>query len=65
MLVIFRARSVGTAFALTLFGLIAVVVLAGYFTCSAVSEERFLTKVFPDAYPAYKPRSEMLIPFAC
>ena len=39
--------------------------LAGYFTCSAASEERFLTKVFPGAYPAYKPRSEMLIPFAC
>ena len=54
---------VGTALALTLFGMIAVVVLAGYFIYSAVSEERYLTKVFPDAYPAYKRRSKMLIPF--
>jgi len=54
---------VGTTLAITLFGLIAVLVLAGYFIYSAVSEERYLTKVFPDAYPEYKRRSKMLIPF--
>jgi protein-S-isoprenylcysteine O-methyltransferase Ste14 len=53
----------GTALAITLFGLIAVVVLAGFFIYSAASEERYLTKMFPDAYPDYKRHSKMLIPF--
>lgn len=53
----------GTALVITLDGLIAVAVLAGYFVYSAVKEERYLAGLFPDAYPAYKARSKMLIPF--
>lgn len=54
---------VGTAIATTLYGLIAVAVLAGFFIYSAVNEERYMTELFPDAYPDYKRNSKMLIPF--
>jgi protein-S-isoprenylcysteine O-methyltransferase Ste14 len=57
------AALIGTALATTLYGLIAVAVLAGFFTFSAVREERFLTGEFPDSYPAYKASTKMLIPF--
>jgi protein-S-isoprenylcysteine O-methyltransferase Ste14 len=53
----------GTALAITLVGLIAVAVLTAFFIHSAVSEERYLTALFPDAYPEYKRHSKMLIPF--
>lgn len=53
----------GSALATAPLALIAAVVLAAYFSYSAVREERYLTEQFPDAYPAYKSRSKMLIPF--
>jgi protein-S-isoprenylcysteine O-methyltransferase Ste14 len=53
----------GTALATTLFGLIAAAVLAGYFIYSAHNEERYMTELFPDAYPDYVRHSKMLIPF--
>lgn len=53
----------GTALATTLYGLIAAAVLAGYFVYSATREEAYLTKEFPDSYPAYKRSTKMLIPF--
>jgi protein-S-isoprenylcysteine O-methyltransferase Ste14 len=53
----------GTALATSLYLLIAAVFLAGYFVYSAVSEERYMTERFPDAYPEYKAHSKMLIPF--
>ena len=34
-----------------------------YFIVSARSEERFMTERFPDAYPAYRARTKMMIPF--
>ena len=38
--------------------------LAGaYFIYGATVEERYLTEQFPDAYPAYKASSKMLVPF--
>jgi protein-S-isoprenylcysteine O-methyltransferase Ste14 len=55
--------AVGTALATTLFGLIAVAVIAGFFVFSASREERFLAAEFPDAYPPYKARTKMLVPF--
>jgi protein-S-isoprenylcysteine O-methyltransferase Ste14 len=54
---------VGTALAVSLFWLIAVVVLGGYFIYSAVREEHDMTERFPDAYPAYKRSTKMLVPF--
>ena len=52
----------GTALATTLYGLIAVAVLSGYFIYSATREEAYLAGQFPDAYPAYKHSTKMLLP---
>ena len=54
---------VGTAIAASLFWLVAVVLLGAYFIYCAVMEERYMTQVFPDAYPAYRRSTKMLIPF--
>lgn len=54
---------IGTSVSLDWSGL-AVVALAGaYFVYSAVIEERYMTERFPDAYPAYKRSTRMLVPF--
>jgi protein-S-isoprenylcysteine O-methyltransferase Ste14 len=57
------AALIGTALATSLLGLIVAAAVAGFFTFSAVREERFLTGEFPDSYPAYKARTKMLVPF--
>ncbi len=54
---------VGTSVALgwhvlVIFGLSAI-----YFVYAAAVEEKFLIKQFPDAYPAYKHTSKVLVPF--
>jgi protein-S-isoprenylcysteine O-methyltransferase Ste14 len=53
----------GTALATTLYGLIAVAVLGGFFVYSATREEKYLAGEFPDTYPGYKRSTSMLIPF--
>ena len=53
----------GTALATTLYGLIAVAVVTGFFVYSAVREETFLTGEFPGTYPAYQARTKRLVPF--
>jgi protein-S-isoprenylcysteine O-methyltransferase Ste14 len=55
--------SLGTAVALSWFWLIAVGLAGVYFFYSATVEERYLTEDFPDAYPAYKRSTRMLLPF--
>ncbi len=52
-----------TTVAVSLYWLIAVILLAGYFLYSAAMEERYMAKRFPEAYPRYKQSSKMLIPF--
>ena len=54
---------VGTAVALNWLWLIAVGLAGVYFLYSATVEERYLTEQFPDAYPAYKRSTKMLLPF--
>lgn len=54
---------IGTAIAVSPYGLVAVVLLGGYFIYSAFMEERFMTGLFPDAYPEYKRSTKMLVPF--
>jgi protein-S-isoprenylcysteine O-methyltransferase Ste14 len=54
---------IGTAIAVSLYWLIAVVLLGGYFVYSAIMEERFMAGNFPDSYPQYKRSTKMLIPF--
>jgi protein-S-isoprenylcysteine O-methyltransferase Ste14 len=54
---------VGTAIAVSLYWLIAAVLLGGYFVYSAVVEEHTMAGAFPGTYPAYKQSTKMLIPF--
>jgi protein-S-isoprenylcysteine O-methyltransferase Ste14 len=54
---------IGTTVAVSLYWLIAVVVLGAYFLYSATREERYMAKRFPDTYPHYKQSTKMLIPF--
>jgi len=54
---------VGTAIAVSLYWLIAVALIGGYFIYSATVEERNMAKQFPDTYPAYKRSTKMLIPY--
>lgn len=53
----------GTAVAVSWYWLIAVALLGTYFIYSATVEERYMTGLFPDAYPAYKRTTKMIIPF--
>ena len=54
---------IGTAIALSWFWLTAVALAAIYFVYSATVEEHYLTALIPDAYPAYKRSTKMLVPF--
>ncbi len=53
----------GTALATNLYWLIALAILGLYFVHSARVEERLMIATFPDAYPGYRARTKMLIPF--
>jgi protein-S-isoprenylcysteine O-methyltransferase Ste14 len=53
----------GTALVNNLLGLIVVAVLAAYFYYCGTVEERNLAATFPQAYPQYKDKTKMLIPF--
>jgi protein-S-isoprenylcysteine O-methyltransferase Ste14 len=54
---------VGTGVGLSWRWLIPVVLAGVYFLYSATVEERYLAEQFPDAYPAYKRSTRMLLPF--
>jgi protein-S-isoprenylcysteine O-methyltransferase Ste14 len=53
----------GTALVDSLLGLIVVAVLVAYFYYCGIVEERNLVVTFPKAYPEYRSRTKMLIPF--
>jgi protein-S-isoprenylcysteine O-methyltransferase Ste14 len=53
----------GTALATNGYWLIVFAVVGAYFLYSARVEERLLTSTFPAAYPGYRLRTKMLIPF--
>ena len=53
----------GTALVDNLLGLIVVVLLVAYFYYCGTVEERNLTATFPSAYPEYRSRTKMIIPF--
>jgi protein-S-isoprenylcysteine O-methyltransferase Ste14 len=53
----------GTALVNNLLGLIVVAALVAYFYYCGTVEERNLTATFPGAYPEYRSRTKMLIPF--
>jgi protein-S-isoprenylcysteine O-methyltransferase Ste14 len=54
---------IGTALAVSVYLLIAVVLLGAYFGYSAAMEERYMAGRFPHTYPTYKKSTKMLIPF--
>jgi protein-S-isoprenylcysteine O-methyltransferase Ste14 len=54
---------IGTAVAVSWYWVIAVALGGAYFVYSAVIEERYMNRLFPDTYPAYKRSTKMLIPF--
>jgi len=54
---------IGTTVAVSLYWLVAVVLLGAYFLYSAAMEERYMAGLFPEAYPHYKQSTKMLIPF--
>ena len=54
---------VGTTIAVSLYWVVAVVILGAYFFYSAVMEERYMARQFPDSYPQYKRSTKMLVPF--
>jgi len=53
----------GTVLALGVMWLPAIVLVGLFFVVSAYTEERMLAEHFPEAYPPYKARTRMLIPF--
>ena len=53
----------GTTLVNNLLGLIIVAVLVAYFYYCGTVEERNLVSAFPAAYPQYRGRTKMLIPF--
>ena len=54
---------IGTAIGLIMTWWIMVVAAGSFFLYSARREERLMTERFPDAYPRYRERTKMLIPF--
>jgi protein-S-isoprenylcysteine O-methyltransferase Ste14 len=55
--------AIGTTIAVSVYWLVAVLLLGAYFVFSAFMEERFMVTRFPDSYPQYKRSTKMLIPF--
>lgn len=53
----------GSALAATTIWLIPFLVGGAYFIYSALTEERIMAQTFPDAYPAYRRHTKMLVPF--
>ncbi|HWB34024.1 MAG TPA: isoprenylcysteine carboxylmethyltransferase family protein [Candidatus Paceibacterota bacterium] len=53
----------GSALATSWIWLIWLLASGVYFIYSATQEEKLLMKEFPEAYPAYKKRTKMLVPF--
>jgi protein-S-isoprenylcysteine O-methyltransferase Ste14 len=53
----------GSALAQSVLWLLPLVLFGGYFIYSARREERLMTEQFPQAYPAYRRRTKMFIPY--
>jgi protein-S-isoprenylcysteine O-methyltransferase Ste14 len=55
--------ALGTSLTVSLYWLLALVVLGAYFIYSATVEEKIMTASFPTTYPSYRAKTKMLIPF--
>lgn len=54
---------VGTALAITAFWAAILIIVIGLFLWRIPIEERYMMRLFPDRYPAYRARTKRLIPF--
>jgi protein-S-isoprenylcysteine O-methyltransferase Ste14 len=54
---------VGTAVAVRPYWIVVALLLGAYFVYAAFMEERRMTAQFPTAYPPYRARTKMLVPF--
>jgi protein-S-isoprenylcysteine O-methyltransferase Ste14 len=54
---------VGTTIAVSVYWLVAVLLIGAYFVYSAFNEERFMASAFPNSYPEYRRSTKMLVPF--
>ena len=54
---------IGSACTAGLLWLLGLVVYFAYFIFAARSREKTMLAQFPDAYPAYRRRTKMLVPF--
>lgn len=54
---------IGSALAINVLWLLLFVLYFAYFIFSARTEEQMMLAQFPDAYPAYRRRTKMLVPF--
>jgi hypothetical protein len=59
----FMLAMLGTSLATSISRLIVLAVVGAYFIYSARVEERLMSASFPTAYPAYRARTKMPIPF--
>lgn len=55
--------TLGTALATDVYWFLVLAVMGAYFIYSARVEERWLATTFPSAYPGYRSRTKMIIPF--
>jgi protein-S-isoprenylcysteine O-methyltransferase Ste14 len=53
----------GTALNINLDWVLVVIVAGVYFIYSATQEEKYMTQQFPEAYPEYKKKTKMLVPY--
>jgi protein-S-isoprenylcysteine O-methyltransferase Ste14 len=54
---------IGTTIAVSLYWLVAVLIMGAYFVYSAFMEERYMAGRFPESYPEYRRSTKMLVPF--
>ena len=59
----FLVAMLGSAVAISTWWLVVSAIFGTYFVFAAKAEEKIMAAEFPDAYPAYKARTWMLIPF--
>jgi protein-S-isoprenylcysteine O-methyltransferase Ste14 len=59
----FLTAMLGTAIALSPIWLLLFVLFGAYFILAARREERYMSELFPEQYPAYMKRTKMLVPF--
>jgi protein-S-isoprenylcysteine O-methyltransferase Ste14 len=61
----FLLAIIGTSLVAGSIWILVFVICMAYFVSSAVTEEKLMTRRFPDQYSDYKNRTKMFVPFLC